>query len=335
MNMGSCSFSDPPLLPRLKATLERCLRLTEGYTDVLLEVLPERAGQLGRALGVEDWVVRTFTEGEVRASLVFQLSKLAAMLLVAARSLAGVTPWDTLVAGTAVGTLREVETLDPAALSGVTEPVVLLLREADGDEEVSAAGKCVRGVVLTQELPHLSHLGALAGWQAAGCGRVLGVTQAVFACLPMQPSAAGSAPTPLTLLTPNLSLSYAAGVRARQERVPFVTIEDRAVIQGQVVPLLGQKVVLVASPEGAQLRPATSADEAANSTAGSVSAAASAVAGNGSGPSPAVARPGAITKAKFAGVVPLLDCAAAIGGAKAAACAQLEQVGLLWGGDKG
>ena len=75
MNMGSCSFSDPPLLPRLKATLERCLRLTEGYTDVLLEVLPERAGQLGRALGVEDWVVRTFTEGEVRASLVFQLSK--------------------------------------------------------------------------------------------------------------------------------------------------------------------------------------------------------------------------------------------------------------------
>jgi phosphoglucan,water dikinase len=135
-------------------------------------VLPERAGQLGRALGVDDWVVRTFTEGEVRASLVFQLSKLAALLLVAARSLAGVTPWDTLVAGTAVGRLTEAVRLDPAALADVTEPVVLLLREADGDEEVAAAGDCVRGIVLTQELPHLSHLGARErGWRWGGRGR--------------------------------------------------------------------------------------------------------------------------------------------------------------------
>lgn len=148
-----------PPCRRLKATLERCLRLTEGYTDQLLNVLPERAEQLGRALGVEGWVVRTFTEGEVRASLVFQLSKLAALLLVAARSLAGVTPWDTLVSGTAVGRLMELERLDPGALEHEAGPVVLLLREADGDEEVAAAGRCVRGIVLTQELPHLSHLG--------------------------------------------------------------------------------------------------------------------------------------------------------------------------------
>jgi len=137
------------------------LRLTEGYTDALLDILPERATQLGRALGVEDWVVRTFTEGEVRASLVFQLSKLAALLLVATRSLAGVTPWDTLVAGTAVGRLVELQRLDPGALAAETDPVVLLLREADGDEEVAAAGRCVKGIILTQELPHLSHLGAL------------------------------------------------------------------------------------------------------------------------------------------------------------------------------
>ena len=139
------------------------LRLTEGFTDALLEVLPQRAEALGSALGMQDWVVRTFTEGEVRASLVFQLSKLAALLLVAARAMAGVTPWDTLVAGTAVGTLVEAAALDPAALAGETRPVVLLLRAADGDEEVSAAGVCVRGIVLTQELPHLSHLGARRG----------------------------------------------------------------------------------------------------------------------------------------------------------------------------
>lgn len=172
--------------PRLKATLERCLRLTEGYTDTLLDVLPERAEQLGRALGVQDWVVRTFTEGEVRASLVFQLSKLAALLLVAARSLAGVTPWDTLVAGQAVGQLVELRRLDPGALQGLRDPVVLLLREADGDEEVAAAGRCVKGIVLTQELPHLSHLGEWWGlgwaWMAvymaalwSGCSPTLTV----------------------------------------------------------------------------------------------------------------------------------------------------------------
>lgn len=55
--------------------------------------------------------------------------------------------------------LRDVGRLDPAELAGVTEPTVLLLRAADGDEEVTAAGACVTGVVLTQELPHLSHLG--------------------------------------------------------------------------------------------------------------------------------------------------------------------------------
>ncbi len=109
-------------------------------------------------------MVRTFTEGEVRASLVFQLSKLASILLVATRSLAGVTPWDTLVTGTAVGRLVEAQRLDVGLLESEKQPVVLLLREADGDEEVGAAGPCVKGIILTQELPHLSHLGESVGW---------------------------------------------------------------------------------------------------------------------------------------------------------------------------
>ena len=36
------------------------------------------------------------------------------------------------------------------------------MKYADGDEEVSAAGPGVRGVILAQELPHLSHLGVRA-----------------------------------------------------------------------------------------------------------------------------------------------------------------------------
>jgi phosphoglucan, water dikinase len=181
---------------RLKASLERCLRLTEGFTDALLGVLPERAAKLGHALGVEDRVVRVFTEGEVRASLVFQLSKLAATLLTATRTLAGVTPWDTLVSGTAVGRLLEAPRLDPGALESVSEPVVLLLRGADGDEEVAAAGRCVRGIVLTQELPHLSHLGESAYCMAIvylGCCTLLAAFLFAFAAGGAPASRAGLA----------------------------------------------------------------------------------------------------------------------------------------------
>jgi phosphoglucan,water dikinase len=63
------------------------------------------------------------------------------------------------VAGTAVGKLVELQELDPSALAAYDEPVVVLLRSASGDEEVSAAGHQLQGVVLTQDLPHLSHLG--------------------------------------------------------------------------------------------------------------------------------------------------------------------------------
>ena len=49
--------------------------------------------------------------------------------------------------------------LNPAALEKLHEPVILLIKAADGDEELAAAGSNLRGVVLCHELPHLSHLG--------------------------------------------------------------------------------------------------------------------------------------------------------------------------------
>jgi hypothetical protein len=65
------------------------------------------------------------------------------------------------VAGTAVGKLIELHQLDPAALASYSEPVVVLLKSASGDEEVAAVGPLLKGVVLAQDLPHLSHLGEL------------------------------------------------------------------------------------------------------------------------------------------------------------------------------
>eukprot|EP01018_Ginkgo_biloba_P006356 Gb_12513 [translate_table: standard] len=148
---------------RLKATLDRTRRLAEAYSEALLQLFPTRVQKLGNALGIPENTVRTYTEAEIRASVVFQVSKICSLLLKAVRDLSGGQGWDTLVPGKAIGTLVEVDTIVPGSLPPtLTGPVILLVKKADGDEEVKAAGKNIVGVVLLQELPHLSHLGVRA-----------------------------------------------------------------------------------------------------------------------------------------------------------------------------
>lgn len=63
-------------------------------------------------------------------------------------------------AGEAQGRLEAVDRLEAGALpEGSSDPVVLLVRHASGDEEVGAAGANLKGIILCQCLPHLSHLG--------------------------------------------------------------------------------------------------------------------------------------------------------------------------------
>lgn len=95
-------------------------------------------------------------------------------------------------AGVATGKLIEVQRIEPGAVkSEVGEDVVLLVHEATGDEEVSATGVPLKGVILAHSLPHLSHL----------------------------------------------------GVRARQEKVVFVTCEDADTMSAAVKPLIGKRLV--------------------------------------------------------------------------------------------
>ncbi|KAK9146046.1 hypothetical protein Sjap_005949 [Stephania japonica] len=134
---------------RLKATLDRARRLTEDYSEILLQIFPQRVQTLGKALGIPENSVRTYTEAEIRAGAV--------------RSLLGSQGWDVLVPGIAVGTLVKVERIIPGSLSfSNSGPVILVVNKADGDEEVTAAGGKIIGVVLLHELPHLSHLGVRA-----------------------------------------------------------------------------------------------------------------------------------------------------------------------------
>ncbi|KAK7812562.1 phosphoglucan, partial [Quercus suber] len=90
---------------RLKATLDRARRLTEEYSETLLQIFPQKVQMLGKAFGIPENSVRTYAEAEIRAGVIFQVSKLCTLLLKAVRSTVGSQGWDVLVPGAALGTL--------------------------------------------------------------------------------------------------------------------------------------------------------------------------------------------------------------------------------------
>ncbi|PKA66121.1 Phosphoglucan, water dikinase, chloroplastic [Apostasia shenzhenica] len=148
---------------RLKSTIDRARRLTEEFSEALLEIFPDKVEKLGRALGIPPNSVRTYTEAEIRAGVMFQVSKLCTPLLKALRTSLGLLGWDVIVPGVAHGTILQVESITPGSLpSSIAGPVIIVVKKADGDEEVKAAGSNISGVILLQELPHLSHLGVRA-----------------------------------------------------------------------------------------------------------------------------------------------------------------------------
>ncbi|KAE8022924.1 hypothetical protein FH972_008685 [Carpinus fangiana] len=265
---------------RLKATLDRARRLTEEYSEALLQIFPQKVQMLGKAFGIPENSVRTYTEAEIRAGVIFQVSKLCTLLLKAVRNTLGSQGWDVLVPGAALGTLIQVESIIPGSLpSSVEGPIILVVSKADGDEEVTAAGSNIVGVVLLQELPHLSHL----------------------------------------------------GVRARQEKVVFVTCEDDDKV-ADIQKLTGKYVSLEASSAGVNLIPATSNNSSSDFAAKSVS-------GDGSS---RVTAPGPLdpslsaVKAPYSnqgvfagGVILLADADAQNSGAKAAACGRLSSLSAV------
>ncbi|KAJ6956344.1 phosphoglucan [Populus alba x Populus x berolinensis] len=260
---------------RLKATLDRARRLTEDYSEALLQIFPQRVQILGKALGIPENSVRTYTEAEIRAGVIFQVSKLCTLLLKAVRSTLGSHGWDILVPGSAIGTLVQVESIVPGSLPSTIEgPIVLVVNKADGDEEVTAAGSNIVGVVLLQELPHLSHL----------------------------------------------------GVRARQERVVFVTCEDDDEV-ADMQKLTGKYVRLEASLTGVNLTLSSSNDIVAEDLSRDDS---STVEPPGSrDPSWSAVRTHSSQGVSAGGVILLADADAQTSGAKAAACGRLASLAAV------
>ncbi|CAA7404779.1 unnamed protein product [Spirodela intermedia] len=265
-------------LLRLKATIDRARRLTEEYSESLLQIFPDRVEKLGKALGIPKDSVRTYAEAEIRAGVIFQVSKFCTLLLKAARISLGSQGWDVLVPGVARGTLLQVESIVPGSLpASVTGPVILVVNKADGDEEVKAAGKNIAGVVLLQELPHLSHL----------------------------------------------------GVRARQEKVVFVTCEDDDKV-ADIQKLIGKSVSLEALSTHVDLSLATSNNVKQSSPNEILSATNGSSSSDTSNPPSYLTkevivspREGALHRTAPKPVLHLTEASVELAGAKAASCGRL------------
>ena len=90
---------------RLKATLERAKRLADNYRDTILRLFPQSAARLGQALGVPEPTIKVYAESEIRSHVVFQLAKMLSFSLKILRELAGLSPWEVIVPGSATGVL--------------------------------------------------------------------------------------------------------------------------------------------------------------------------------------------------------------------------------------
>lgn len=248
---------------RLKATIDRVRRLAEAYTDTVLQLYPDYVEKLGNALGIPENTVRTYTEADIRASVVFQIAKLCSFFLKAIRLTAGGDGFDVIMPGRATGKLVEVDRIVPGSLpSSATGSIILLVKQADGDEEVKAAGSNVAGVILQHELPHLSHL----------------------------------------------------GVRARQEKVVFVTCDDEE-RSASLRTLLNKSISLTASAESVHVGEHDGSQE--SSPKPQVKAAAAA---------PSDAKQSVVVRSPPGTVLDLSKATTENSGSKAAACGDLAVV---------
>jgi len=166
--------SKAPFAPqRIAASADRALRICFALQQQLEQVY---AGvpALGKALNIDGHAVAVFVEAELRASVLFQVSKLVQLALQSAKAAAGLPLWTAISAGVATGISVRCDALSEAWSKELpTMGAMIFCTEASGDEELPP--RC-RGVVVARDLPVLSHLALRA--------RQLGV---VFACTAEMP----------------------------------------------------------------------------------------------------------------------------------------------------
>lgn len=134
-------------LLRLKATLERGVRLAQNFSASVSDTFQETVSVVGKSFGVDQPSIDVFSESFIRSHLFFQLAKGLETLLQKARSSLNLPPM-TLISQASQVLLTGVlsETSDMYSPNGE----IVFLQRADGTEEVPSG---VKVVVLKHQLP--------------------------------------------------------------------------------------------------------------------------------------------------------------------------------------
>lgn len=142
-----------PDFMRIEATVERCRRLGERYSERILAEFAHKVKALGQALGVAQKAVEQACEADIRSHVVFQMSRLLDLLSRPLRSATGLAEWNPIVCGTATGIL--VERALHARTGRNRTPRILLVNHLGEDADVPDE---VVGMIAAHAVPHLCHL---------------------------------------------------------------------------------------------------------------------------------------------------------------------------------
>ena len=145
-----------PLL-RLWGSIQRGLRLCSSYADIVNSVFTGAVVRFGCEFKIPPHAIEVYCEGDIRANIVFQLSRILGIVQRSIRPKLGFAPWSVINGGIARGEVVGAESL--AEFDERNGQYIVLLRHAQGDEEIPAS---VCAVLLAHPIAHLSHLGVRA-----------------------------------------------------------------------------------------------------------------------------------------------------------------------------
>jgi len=162
---GQGPIGTPEAALRMRATLERALRLLQAHTEAITKAYGESPALLGTALNVPSYVSDAFADTAIRGGVPFQLSRLVEPMRRAASVAAGLGEGSkkSIVLGKGVGRLVECDRLEPGACGSEADgPVIAFVWNVDGSEDVTCAGRHVTGIVAANALNPTSHLAVRA-----------------------------------------------------------------------------------------------------------------------------------------------------------------------------
>jgi alpha-glucan,water dikinase len=142
-----------------RSVTERAARWVQSFSDDVYRCLQPKAEVLGEACSVPKWVIALFSEEVIRGGPSFSLSLLLRHLDPLLRQAAGMSGWQIVSPGRAVGRVRAAESLLAVQQERFPEATVLLTDHVRGEEEVPGGVHAV----LTTDAPDLvSHLAVRA-----------------------------------------------------------------------------------------------------------------------------------------------------------------------------